>query len=145
MMSDAMQADDPMTPAEFLVVIEWLGLTQQAVAAYLDVSDRTVRNWIDGSHAIPAGVRLDLEDLEATTADAVADVVGALGDAREVGVAVYRSDADIWAERPEVRPLPARWWRMVVARAVHEVPGVAIAFKAVDRSSAPVAQEVQRR
>lgn len=30
--------------------------------------------------------------------------------------------------RPELEPYPAGWWRMVVARATAEVPGVDIAY-----------------
>ena len=55
-------------------------------------------------------------------------MVDALKDMRDPGVLIYRTDADMWAERPEIKPYPARWWRMVVARASVEIPGVEIAY-----------------
>lgn len=43
---------------------------------------------------------------------------------------VYRTDADLHAARPGTEHLTARWWRHVVARAAHEVPGVVIGTRA---------------
>lgn len=120
--------DDPMTPAELRVVTEWLGLRQSDVATLLDVTERTVRHWLAGRYSIPDGVRLTIEQWEASTAQAVDDVVAALNDARDVSVAIYRTDEELWAARADTKPWPAGWWRMVVARAAHEVPGVAIAY-----------------
>ena len=49
---------------------------------------------------------------------------------RRPAVVVYRTDAELWAARPDTRHLTARWWRHVVARAATEVPGVAIGTQA---------------
>src|SRR5690606_819281 len=53
-----MPDDERMTPAEFRVVREFLGLTPEWLAAHLGVSGRTVRHWEQGKYAIPDGVRL---------------------------------------------------------------------------------------
>lgn len=117
-----------MTPAEFRVVIRWLGLRQPDVAAVLGVSERTVRHWLAGTYAIPDGARQDVEAIEAATASAVGEVVAALQDARDPAVAVYRTNSDMWHARPDYKPYPVGWWDQVVARAVSEVPGVEIGF-----------------
>lgn len=117
-----------MTPAELLAVTEALGLTQEAAARYLGVSGRTVRHWVEGRYAVPAGVADELEDLERATEVAVEQVVTALQDERDPGIAVYRTDEDMWAARPESGRLPARWWRVVAYRAACEVPGTALVF-----------------
>lgn len=125
--SDA-TTQEPMTAAELRVVLDWLGLTQRSAADLLGVSERTVRHWLAGAYPIPDGVREEIEAIEETTARHVGEVVDALHDMRDPTVLVYRADEELWAARPGARPLPASWWRMVVARAVTEVPGVVIAY-----------------
>lgn len=121
--------DEPMTAAELRVVTEWLGLRQRDIAAILDVHERTVRSWLAGRYTIPEGVREHIEQIETATGAAVGELVSALQDARDPAVLAYRTDGDLWAARPEARPYPAGWWRMVIARAVTEVPGVKIDFQ----------------
>ena len=127
-MTDTLPEDERMTPAELRVITEWLGLRQRDVAGMLGVDERTVRNWLAGRYLIPDGVRLEIEQIEDTTARAVGEVVDALKDASDVGVIVYRTDEDMWADRPDSAPLSASWWRMVAARAMHEVPGVEVTY-----------------
>lgn len=128
-------ADDesvPMNGAELRVITEYLGLDQSALADYLDVSARTVRRWIAGATPVPDGVRSEIETLENYTDAAVCGVVAELREACAPSVTVYGEDdpewGDIAASLAIERPVPARWWRMVVARAVREVPGVAIRY-----------------
>lgn len=121
-----MPDDERMDPGELQMVREYLGLTLDALAGMLGVNPRTVRSWESGRDPIPDRVRLEVEQIEASTAAAVGDVVEALHDMRDPTVAVYRTDAAMHAARPDTTHLPARWWRHVVARAVHEVPGVVI-------------------
>ena len=118
-----------MSAAELRVVIEYLGIDQRLLAAIMGVDERTVRRWIAGTTPIPDGARLEVEAIEAATARAVGELVSALRDAADVGVIVHRTDQEMWAERPELRPYPARWWRMVVARAAHEIPGLEIDYR----------------
>jgi len=115
-----------MTGAELQVVREWLGLTIEALAGMLQVNPRTIRSWEAGRDPIPERIRDEIAEIEAITAQAVTELVDALRYTRDTVVAVYRRDEDMHADRPDTAHLPARWWRHVVARAVHEVPGVEI-------------------
>lgn len=108
------------------MVREYLGLTIEALAAMLAVNPRTIRSWEAGRDPIPERIRVEVEQVEQLTADAVGELVAALQDAADVSVRVYRRDEDMHAARPDTAHLPARWWRHVVARACEEVPGVVI-------------------
>ena len=94
------------------------------------MNERTVRSWLAGRYLIPEGVREQVEQIEAATGAAVGELVSALQDSRDPAVLAYRTDEEMWAARPESRPYPAGWWRMVIARAVSEVPGVVIDYAA---------------
>lgn len=121
--------DERMTAAEFRTIREWLGLTGDALAAWLGVNPRSVRRWEQGEQPIPDGVRLNIEQLEAHTAEQVGVAVAQLMDAPEPTVRVYHDDAEFWAAHPEARPLTAQWHRRVIARAAQEVPGLGITYK----------------
>jgi hypothetical protein len=125
-------ADESGAPArmdggELQMVREYLGLTIESLAGMLAVNPRTVRSWESGRDPIPERVRIEVEAVEGTTAQAVGELVDALNDARDPEVLVYRTDDAMHAARPDTAHLPARWWRMVVARACEEVPGVVVA------------------
>jgi transcriptional regulator with XRE-family HTH domain len=122
-----MPDDERMTPAEFKVVREFLGLTGDWLAAHLGVSPRTVRHWEQGKFAIPDGVRLAVEDLERRTGEYVSAIVEKLMDLPDPGVITYRDDAEYKAADPDAE-FPAAWHRAVVARIAQEVPGLSIAF-----------------
>lgn len=115
-----------LTGAELRVWLDWLGLDPAEAGEVLGVRHDTVRRWMSGKETVPVRVGSELETIDAATADAVTELVHALEDAAEPAVVIYRSDEDLWAERPELHPYGARWWRMVVARATAEVPGVEI-------------------
>src|SRR5690606_31946526 len=111
---------------ELQTVREFLGLTIESLAGMLRVNPRTIRSWEAGRDPIPERIRDEIAEIEAMTARAVGELVDALQNARNPAVVVYRRDEDMHAERPDMAHLPARWWRHVVARAAHEVPGVEI-------------------
>lgn len=117
---------DRMDGGELQMVREYLGLTIESLAGMLQVNPRTVRSWEAGRDPIPDRIRLETEQIETMTAQAVGELVAALRDARDPAVVVYRRDEDMHTARPDTAHLPARWWRHVVARACHEVPGVEI-------------------
>ena len=120
---------DRMTAGELQTVREYLGLTTEALAGVLAVRHDTVRRWESGKELIPVRVREEIEAIEADTARAVGELVAALNDSPDP-VVVYRTDADLHAARPDMAHLTARWWRHVVARAAHEVPGLVIGTRA---------------
>lgn len=122
-----MPEDERMTPAEFKVVREFLGLTGEWLAQYLGVSARTVRHWEQGKYPIPDGVRLAIERIEAETGRFVGVIVEELMDLPDPGVITYRNDQEYHAAHPEV-PFPASWHRAVIARVAQEVPGLAITY-----------------
>lgn len=116
-----------MTPAELKVIREFLGLSSAALAKHLGVSDRTVRHWEEGKYPIPDGVRLEIEKLEAHTAEFVASVVEKVTDVPDPVVVTYRTDEEYRAAHPE-SPMPASWHRAAIARVAQEVPGLSIVF-----------------
>lgn len=122
-----MPEDERMTPAEFKVVREFLGLTGDWLAAHLGVSPRTVRHWEQGKYAIPDGVRLAIEDLERLTGEFIGKAVESLMDLPEPGIVTYRDDVEYHGAHPE-SGYPASWHRAVCARIAQEVPGLSIAY-----------------
>lgn len=114
--------------AELRVWLDWLGLSQRTTAELLTVREDTLRRWLADREPIPIRVGEELEAIDAFTACAVGELITALQDARDPGVLIYRADNDLWALRPDLRPYDCRWWRMVVARATAEVPGVIIDY-----------------
>lgn len=125
--------DEPMSGGELQTIREYLGLTGDALAAMIPnregkpTDPRTLRAWEAGKRAVPPHAREAVEQIEAYTAAAVGELVDALNDQRDPAVLVYRTDYDMHAARPDLAHLTARWWRHVVARAAHEVPGLVIA------------------
>ncbi|BAC68767.1 hypothetical protein AQJ43_11225 [Streptomyces avermitilis] len=116
-----------MTPAEFRVVREFLGLTGGWLAEHVGVSPNTVERWEQGEERIPAAVRGALGDLGRLTGEFVAEVVNSLVDLPEPGIVTYRDDAEYHAAHPE-SGYPAAWHRAVVARVAQEIPGLSIAY-----------------
>jgi hypothetical protein len=116
-----------MTAAELRVVLEFLGLPQDWLAAQLDVQDRTVRRWLAGTTPIPEFVRETIESYEAATADAVTAGIDQLGDLPDPAILTFRSDDDYRQAHPDAE-WPASWHRAVVARIAQEVPGLPIQY-----------------
>ncbi|MFD7712800.1 helix-turn-helix domain-containing protein [Streptomyces sp. NPDC059786] len=124
---DAAAEARTMTPAEFRVVREFLGLTGAWLAVHMGVSPSTVDAWERGEEPIPGAARLALADLERLTGEFVAKAVDSLRDLPEPGIVTYRNDAEYRAAHRE-SGYPAAWHRAVVARVAQEVPGLSIAY-----------------
>lgn len=112
-----------MTPAEFKTIRESLGLTAQWIADNAGVKLRTAQYWEAGRMAVPADVasmldRID-KTLDSTVAQAVAhidDLTEQHGAPAEIALVRYRSDADLWRFRPDMKPLPATTHAAMLSR-----------------------------
>lgn len=125
---EGMPEDERMTAAELKVVREFLGVTGDWLAGHLGVNPRTVRNWEEGRRAIPDGVRLAVEDLEARTGEFVSRIIDALMDVPGEPTAVtYRTDDEYRSAHPD-EPFSASWHRAVIARVAQEVPTLSIVY-----------------
>ena len=112
--------DDPMPPAEFRMVREALGLTNEGLAELIGVQGRSVRRWEAGGTPIPDGVRQIMEDLEAAAAEQVKDLAARVRDARVVLLTI---------PHPQQGAVLDRWWRMIAWRVANEVPGVTVQYR----------------
>jgi len=122
-----------LTPAEIRVLREYLGLSEMALAAYLQVTDRTVRHWEAGQTTIPAAAQDLMIHLAARTAETVEAIVRSspLMDRPRPVLLTFRSDAEFTAEHhlnEPGRPLPASWHRALCARVAHRIPDLSIEF-----------------
>lgn len=122
-----MPEDERMTPAEFQMVREFLGLSGPWLAKHLGVSYKTIQHWQTGKYLIPDGVRLEMEDMEQRTGDYIGMVVQQLMDIPDPVVVTYRTDEEYRAADPSA-PFPASWHRMVMARVALEVPALSVTY-----------------
>lgn len=93
--------------------------TQEDVAAWLGVAERTVRRWEAGTAQVPDGVRAQLEDREQLLVEQAERVVAQLRDAADVVLGVPREGAP---------PDTAAYWRAVAYRVSEAVPGLYVTY-----------------
>ena len=117
-------AEARMPGVELQTIREWLGLTTDSLATILGVRHDTVRRWESGREPIPYRVHDELQPLVDDADSIVAELRARLADGGAVDI--YRTDREMHAARPDLAHLPARWWRMIVARATHGLDGVRI-------------------
>jgi DNA-binding transcriptional regulator YiaG len=122
-----MPDDERMNPAELKVVREFLGLSGEHLGKLLNVSPRTIRYWEDGKYPIPDGARLEIEALEAETAEFIGVVIERLRDMRDPALLVYRNDQEYLAANPDSK-WSASWYRAVAARIAQEISGLPMAY-----------------
>lgn len=122
-----MPEDERMTPAEFQMTREFLGLSGPWLAKHLGVSYKTIQHWQTGRYPVPDGVRLRMEDLERRTGDYIGMVVEQVMDVPDPVLVTYRTDEEYAAADPS-SPMPASWHRMVVARVALEVPALSVVY-----------------
>jgi DNA-binding transcriptional regulator YiaG len=120
-----MPDDERMTDAEFRVVREYLGLTEEWLATHLGVSSRTVHHWQEGKFAIPDGVHVAVDHLQALTGEFVEDCIER--SIVQPSVLTYRTDAEYDAAHPE-QSWPASWHRAAAGQIAEGVPSVTIAY-----------------
>jgi len=112
-----------MTPAEFKTIRESLGLTAQWIAANAGVKLRTAQYWEAGRMAVPADVASMLDRIDKILDSAVAQAVAHIdelaehhGAPPEITLVRYRTDADLWRFRPDMKPLPAATHAAMLSR-----------------------------
>ncbi|WP_139277862.1 hypothetical protein [Rhodococcus marinonascens] len=84
------------------------------------------RSRMCGTTPVPNRVRVEIERLEATTAEAVDQMCRHLEEARDFEVRTFRRDAEV----PEFGGIqwPAAWHRAVCARVAQQISGLVIRF-----------------
>jgi transcriptional regulator with XRE-family HTH domain len=112
-----------MTPAEFKTIRESLGLTAQWIADHAGVKLRTVQYWEAGRMAVPADVANMLNDIDKTLEATVEQAIAHIDELTKQQVALaeitlvrYRTDADLWRFRPDMKPFPATTHAAMLSR-----------------------------
>ncbi|OJW50289.1 MAG: hypothetical protein BGO63_11290 [Candidatus Accumulibacter sp. 66-26] len=90
-----------MTGAEFKTLRESLNLPVSWVARQGGVRERTVSYWEASGAPVPQDMERLLLDVEQKLNQL------ATADAEGIPLLRYRTDADLWKHKPEMRPLPA--------------------------------------
>lgn len=100
-----------MPPAELKTLRESLGLTVQWMADQAGVKLRTAQYWESGRNRVPEDVAAMLESIdhafEAATTETMAMIQGLNPPPARVVLVRYRTEADLWEFRPDMKPLPA--------------------------------------
>lgn len=122
-----------MTGAELRTVREFLGLSTNWLAQYLEVGERKIMRWEAAEVPIPDGVAAQVDDLYEEAATIVSRLVGKYralvkaNDGNDVEILTYRTDEDYWAVIGDAK-FPARWHRMLCARVAEQVPGLVVVY-----------------
>lgn len=118
-----------MTGAALHIHRRGLGLTGDQLGVIVAVTGRTIRAWESGRDPIPAGTAIEVERLREQTRRAMTELIVDLADHDgDPTITVYRSDDELWAAHPDLKPLPAAWHQMVAARAAEHVPSARIVW-----------------
>lgn len=104
------------TPMELRARREALGLSQQQLAAMLNVNPSTLEHWESNQHRI-LGIRPELDVAEALLQDLTN--MAYLSGRRDGQLTTYLTDDDWWADNPQAKALhlPAVMHRIAAARA----------------------------
>lgn len=111
-----------MTPAELKTMREFLGLTLGWVAERASVALRTAQYWESGRQRVPAYVAQMLTDLDERIEGIIQPLVRSVTDLdhqdrpAQVVLVRYRTDADLWAFRPDMAGLPATFHAAMLSR-----------------------------
>lgn len=115
-----------LTGTEVQARREALGLSQSALADYLNVSQATISGWEKGRTRAPEGIAAQLDHLEQRLEeliDAIVDVaLDRLDSGLDLGYLItHLEDKTFWEAHPEHESLPATLHRVAVARARVEI------------------------
>jgi hypothetical protein len=115
-----------MNPAEFRCLYEYLGLTPNWLAHFLNVEVDTVLRWEDGLEPIPESAAVDLKGVARITSELAHELAT---DLRWGGTVItYRSDIDFRAADPYGLNYPASWHRAVASRVADRAFDVTIKY-----------------
>lgn len=117
-----------MNGARVRLLRQWLGLEERTLAPLLGVAEPRVRDYEHERRTIHPAVAQRLEALVQRADDEVDAVLASLEGQDEPRVVIYRSNAELWAARPRLRPMPVGWHRMVISRVVDAMPDVEVAY-----------------
>jgi transcriptional regulator with XRE-family HTH domain len=117
-----------MHAAEIRSIREYLGLSHAELAAVLEINPRLARRWETGEQSIG--------DLNADGIRKIVDITAKFARRHVIylrthpqpTLVTYRSDEEMWVKHPHLRPLPARWHRMLSARVAELVPNLTITY-----------------
>lgn len=105
-----------MEAAEFLIDREFLNVTQEWLAGYLGVTDRTISRWEDGDEIVPESIVDVIVQLKQHTRAEVLDLVQRISKGDLTEIETYQHEADYQKSDP-TGPYCASWHRSVVGRA----------------------------
>ncbi|QDF19334.1 helix-turn-helix DNA binding domain protein [Mycobacterium phage Cracklewink] len=118
-----------MTPAEFRITRDYLGLPPVWLAERLNVRERTLSRWEHGGAPIPPGVMEELAAIAELTARRVDSLVEELEAGGEL--VTYRTDEDYRSSGiADGRVFPASWHRAIAARVMDACPNVVVVYSA---------------
>ncbi|WP_165608865.1 DUF1870 family protein [Mycolicibacterium fortuitum] len=120
-----------MTPAELRCLREFLGLTTAWLADRLGIRERRLQRMEAGAEPIPDGVAAEIDDLAATTAEYVEQLLNEFDDTDEAATLItYRTDAAFKASGGLGKTFPASWHRAVAARVAEQIDTLTLEYSA---------------
>lgn len=117
-----------MKAARVRMLRQWLGMEDRILAPLLGISEITLRNYQRERKAISPAVQERLEALVARSDDLVEEILASLEGVAEPRVLIFRSNDELWAAHPRLRPMPVGWHRMIISRVVDAMPEVDVDF-----------------
>lgn len=110
--------------ARLTITREALGLTSSDLAYYLNVTPEEVHAWETSMDPIPDRYATKISDLERYTAHIIDNLAHKLaGTSTNITkIRIYPTDSALRNTHPELKTLPASWWRIAVYHALTRHP-----------------------
>lgn len=120
-----------MTGAEMRTTREYLGLSTNWLARWLNVGQRKIFRWEADELTIPNGVVGQLDDLYDEAAAIVELWVAWLRPQMPAKLVTWRTDEDYWQAVPPTGAdrYPAQWHRAICARIIDQLPGIQLVYE----------------
>ena len=117
-----------MNAARVRMLRQWLGMEDRILAPMLGIKEVSLRNYERERSTMSPAVVERLEALVVRSDDLVEEILESLEGVAQPKVMMFRSNDELWAAHPRMRPLPVGWHRMVVARVVEAMPDVEVEY-----------------